>query len=39
LLSLGVLEKYKANAAAIQNQAVFEIPDILAEIAAKTHAF
>jgi UDP-N-acetylglucosamine:LPS N-acetylglucosamine transferase len=39
LLSPGVLEKYKANAAAIQNRAVFEIPDILAEIAAKTHAF
>jgi UDP-N-acetylglucosamine:LPS N-acetylglucosamine transferase len=39
LLAPGVLEKYRANASAIQNRAVFEIPDILAEIATKTGAF
>lgn len=32
LLAPGVLEKYKSNAAAIRNRAVFEIPDILARI-------
>ena len=32
LLAPGGLEKYKANAAAIVNRAVFEIPDILAKI-------
>jgi hypothetical protein len=32
LLSLGVLEKYTANAAAIQNRAVFEFADVLAEV-------
>jgi 1,2-diacylglycerol 3-beta-galactosyltransferase len=33
LLAPGVLDKYKRNAVAIQNRAVFEIPDILANIA------
>jgi UDP-N-acetylglucosamine:LPS N-acetylglucosamine transferase len=32
LLAPGVLDKYKKNAAAIENRAVFEIPDILARI-------
>ncbi len=32
LLAPGVLEKYKQNAVAIHNRAVFEIPDLLANI-------
>jgi len=39
LLGPGILEKYRTNATAIQNRAIFEIPDILAEIATKTSAF
>ena len=34
LLAAGVLEKFRANTAAILNRAVFEIPDMLAAIAA-----
>ncbi len=34
LLAPGRLERLRANAAAVQNRAVFEIPDILAEILA-----
>jgi 1,2-diacylglycerol 3-beta-galactosyltransferase len=32
LLGPGILEKYKANARAIENRAVFEIPDLLERI-------
>jgi 1,2-diacylglycerol 3-beta-galactosyltransferase len=39
LLGPGILDKYRANAASIENRAVFEIPDLLAEIGRKTGAF
>jgi len=35
LLSAGNLERFRARAAALENRAVFEIPDVLAEIAAR----
>ncbi|MCS7315616.1 MAG: glycosyltransferase [Bryobacterales bacterium] len=35
LLANGNLERFRARAAAIQNRAVFEVPDVLAEIARR----
>lgn len=35
LLSDGNLERYRARAAAVHNRAVFEVPDVLAEIARR----